>query len=42
LAGADRCIRELIQTLDGQPTLQNFIEEASILVWSTIEREEKA
>jgi hypothetical protein len=41
LAGADRCIRELMQTLDGQPAIQNFIEEASLLVWSTIEREEK-
>lgn len=41
LAGADRCLRELIQTLDGQPTLQSLVDEASILVWSTLEREEK-
>lgn len=41
LAGADRCIRELIQTLDGQPTLQALVDDASILVWSTLEREEK-
>jgi len=41
LAGADRCIRELIQTLDGQPTLQVLVDEASMLVWSTLEREEK-
>lgn len=41
LAGADRCLRELMQTLDGQPTLQALIEDASILVWSTMEREEK-
>jgi hypothetical protein len=41
LAGADRCLRELIQTLDGQPSLQSLIDDASILVWSTLEREEK-
>jgi hypothetical protein len=41
LAGADRCLRELMQTLDGQPTMQALIEDASILVWSTVEREEK-
>ncbi len=41
LAGADRCIRELIQTLDGQPTLQTLVDDAAILVWSTLEREEK-
>jgi hypothetical protein len=40
-AGADRCIRELIQTLDGQPTLQTLVDDAAILVWSTLEREEK-
>lgn len=42
LAGADRTIRELINTLDGQPGLQQLVDEAAALVWSTIEAEEKA
>ena len=42
LAGADRCLRELMQTLDGQPTIQALLDDASILVWSTLEREEKS
>jgi len=42
LAGADRCIRELINTLDGQPGLQSLVDEAAVLVWTTIEKEEKA
>jgi hypothetical protein len=42
LAGADRTIRELINTLDGQPGLQQLVDEAAVLVWSTIELEEKA
>lgn len=42
LAGADRTIRELINTLDGQPGLQQLVDEAAALVWSTIETEEKA
>lgn len=42
LAGADRTIRELINALDGQPGLQQLVDEAAALVWSTIEAEEKA
>lgn len=42
LAGADRCLRELMQTFDGQPAIQSLLDDASILVWSTIEREEKS
>jgi len=42
LAGADRTIRELINTLDGQPGLQQLVDEAAALVWTTIENEEKA
>lgn len=42
LAGADRTIRELINTLDGQPGLQQLVDEAAVLVWSTIENEERA
>lgn len=42
LAGADRCLRELMQTLDGQPTIQALLDDASILVWATLEREEKS
>lgn len=42
LAGADRCLRELMQTFDGQPSIQALLDDSSILVWSTIEREEKS
>lgn len=42
LAGADRCLRELMQTFDGQPAIQSLLDDASLLVWSTIEREEKS
>ena len=42
LAGADRCLRELMQTFDGQPAIQALLEDSSLLVWSTIEREEKS
>lgn len=42
LAGADRCIRELIQTLDDQPVLQSLVAEASDIVWATMEKEEKS
>lgn len=42
LAGADRCLRELMQTFDGQPGIQALLEDSSLLVWSTIEREEKS
>jgi hypothetical protein len=42
LAGADRCLRELMQTFDGQPAIQNLLEDSALLVWSTLEREEKS
>jgi hypothetical protein len=42
LAGADRCLRELINTFDGQPAIQSLLEDSSLLVWSTLEREEKS
>jgi hypothetical protein len=42
LAGADRTIRELINTLDGQSGLQQLVDEAAVLVWTTIENEERA
>ena len=42
LAGADRCLRELVQTFDGQPGVQALLEDASLLVWTTMENEEKS
>jgi len=42
LAGADRCLRELMQTFDGQPAIQSLLDDSALLVWSTIEREEKS
>jgi hypothetical protein len=42
LAGADRCIRELEQTFDNEPTVQALIRDAAFAVWSTLEREEKS
>jgi hypothetical protein len=42
LAGADRCLRELVSTFDGQPGIQALLEDSSRLVWSTLEREEKS
>jgi hypothetical protein len=42
LAGADRCLRELVNTFDGQPAIQALLEDSSLLVWSTLEREEKS
>jgi len=41
LAGADRCLRELMNSFQDQPTMSALIEDASIVIWSTIEREEK-
>ena len=41
LAGADRCMRELINTFEDQPTMLSLLEDASLVVWTTIEREEK-
>jgi hypothetical protein len=42
LAGADRCLRELSQTFESQPTIQALIDDSAILVWSTLEREERS
>jgi len=42
LAGADRCLRELINSFEDQPTISSLLEEASLLIWGTIEREEKS
>jgi hypothetical protein len=42
LAGADRCLRELSQTFESQPTIQALLDDSAILVWSTLEREEKS
>lgn len=41
LAGADRCLRELMQTFDGQPSIQALLDDSALLVWSTLEREER-
>ncbi len=41
LAGADRCLRELFNSFEDQPTMAALLEEASLIVWATIEREEK-
>lgn len=41
LAGADRCLRELMQTFDGQPGIQSLLDDSALLVWSTLEREER-
>jgi hypothetical protein len=42
LAGADRCMRELLNSFEESPTMYDLLEEASLVVWSTIEREEKS
>ena len=42
LAGADRCLRELLNSFEDAPTVASLLEEASLVVWSTIEREEKS
>jgi hypothetical protein len=41
LAGADRCLRELMNSFEDSPTMADLLDDASIVVWSTIEREEK-
>jgi len=41
LAGADRCLRELVNTFEDQPTILALLEASSLLVWSTMEREER-
>jgi hypothetical protein len=35
-------LRELNQTFDSQPTIQTLLEDAAMLVWSVLEREEKS
>lgn len=42
LAGADRCLRELLNTFEDVPTMFSLLEDASGVIWSTIEREEKS
>tara|TARA_B000000532_G_C18812277_1_gene382049 strand:- start:336 stop:860 length:525 start_codon:yes stop_codon:yes gene_type:complete len=42
LAGADRCLRELMNSFEDLPAMTDLLEEASLVVWSTIEREEKS
>jgi hypothetical protein len=42
LAGADRCLRELSNTFQDQPTILALLEDAGLVVWSTLEREEKS
>ena len=42
LAGADRCLRELLNSFEDAPTMASLLEDASLVVWSTIEREEKS
>ncbi|MHC4737168.1 MAG: hypothetical protein ACYTDW_22410, partial [Planctomycetota bacterium] len=39
LAGADRTLRELNQTFESQPNICALIDDASMLIWSTLERE---
>lgn len=42
LAGADRCLRELMNSFEDSPAMYDLLEDASLVVWSTIEREEKS
>jgi hypothetical protein len=42
LAGADRCLRELLNSFEDAPTVHSLLEDASLVVWGTIEREEKS
>ena len=42
LAGADRCMRELMNSFEDVPAVYSLLEDASIVVWSTVEREEKS
>jgi len=42
LAGADRCLRELMNSFEDSPTMASLLDEAALVVWSTIEREEKS
>lgn len=42
LSGADRCLRELINSFEDSPAMSDLLEDASLVVWATIEREEKS
>ena len=42
LAGADRCLRELMNSFEDSPAMADLLNDASLIVWSTIEREEKS
>ena len=42
LAGADRCLRELMNSFEDTPAMADLLDDASIVVWGTIEREEKS
>ena len=40
LAGADRCLRELLNSFEDSPTMADLLEEASLVVWSHSRRTE--
>jgi len=42
LAGADRCMRELMNSFEDVPSVYSLLEDASIVVWSVLEKEEKS
>lgn len=42
LAGADRCLRELLNTFEDAPTMSSLLEDASLVIWSVIEKEERS
>jgi hypothetical protein len=42
LAGADRCLRELFNTFEDAPTVASLLEDASLVIWSVIEKEERS
>jgi len=42
LAGADRCMRELMNSFEDVPAVYSLLEDASLVVWTTIEKEEKS
>lgn len=42
LAGADRCLRELMNSFEDMPAMSDLLEQASLVVWSVIEKEEKS
>ena len=42
LAGADRCLRELMNSFEDTPAMADLLDDAAIVVWGTIEREEKS